>query len=156
LENEIVINKYVSPVSLKGNETSVKNLFKDKKQLLHILIHELIHYAFTEYEYTDDGNEPSNWTVGLCSKESTSSYAEKEYYKKWKIDEWLDEVLTERLAMHVSGWEKTGALLYENNVRERDKPVFEKIKEKIINGPILFEDIVKALYYHNGKFFLDY
>lgn len=153
-DNEIVINKYVRPI-VAGNKTvEVIDLLKDKKRLRHIITHELIHYAFTEYEYAEGDEKPVHWTVGLCSEENTTTHVDKKSNVKWKIDEWLDEVLTEKLAMHFSGWSKMGVLLYENNISNDDKYIFELVKKKLTKGPLILEDIVNALYYHNKDIFL--
>ena len=154
-DSEIVINKYAVPISDEGEEAEVMNLFADKKRLRHNIVHELVHYAFTEYEYADGSETPVSWTVGLCSQENTSHHVGKKYDKKWKTEEWLDEVLTERLAMHISGWTKSGLTLYENNVGKKDKHIFEKVKDRLINGPLVFENMVEALYRHDKDIFLN-
>lgn len=153
--NEIIINKYVEPIVLEGKEPYLLNLFDDKNRLRHIIAHELIHYAFAEYEYSNDKEEPTGWTVGLCSEENTANPVEKLSGTKWKVEEWLDEVLTERLAMHISGWAKTDTMLYENNISDEDKNIFEQVKQKLTVGPVVFESIVNALYYHDKSIFLD-
>lgn len=153
--NAIIINKYVKPIPLENKEPNVINLLENRKHLRHIVVHELIHYAFTEFDYSDDDDTPVSWKVGLCSKENTTNHVDKLSNKKWKIDEWLDEVLTERLALHISGWMVTGAMFYENNISDDDKCIFEKVKQKIIVGPVELESIVNALRYHDKKIFLD-
>ena len=112
-DNIIVINKYVMPISSKSCESI--NLFKNKKSLEHILIHELIHYAFTEYTY-GKGKKPKSWVVGLCSPEDMHKSVEKGFDKIWGLDEWLDEALTEYLAMNISGKLRKNALLHEENI----------------------------------------
>lgn len=155
-DNEIVINKYALPIVANDKQAEVINLFKDKKRLRHVVLHELIHYAFTEYIYSEDNEKPVGWTVGLCTEENTASHVEKEANKKWKTDEWLDEVLTERLTMHFSGWAKTGMPLYQNNISEDDMDTFKLVKDKLINGSAFFDDIVNALYHHDKNIFLKY
>lgn len=152
-DNEIVINKYVEPIVFGDKVPYLLNLIDDKNRLRHIIAHELIHYAFTEYEYTGDKDKPISWTVGLCAEENTANPVEKLSSKKWKVDEWLDEVLTERLAMHISGWAKTDTMLYEKNISDEDKNIFEKVKQKLTVGPVVFDSIVNALYYHDKSIF---
>lgn len=67
----------------------------------------------------------------------------------------MDEVLTERLTMHISGWTKTDTMLYENNISDEDKNIFEKVKQKLTVGPVKFDSIVNALYYHDKTIFFD-
>lgn len=152
---EIIINKYVIPIVDDDKPNYVMNLIEDRKRLFHIVIHELIHYAFTEYHYADGETTPQSWTVGLCSKEDTSTSVNKQCGKKWEVDEWLDEMLTERLAMTVSGFNKTAVMFYEDNVKDEDKPFYDKVKDRFINGPLDIKNILYALYYHDKKYFFD-
>ena len=126
--NEILMNKYVEPIVIERKEPYLLNLLDDISRLRHIIEHELIYYAFAEYEYSNDKDEPTGWTVGLCSEENTANHVQKLYGTKWEVDEWLDDVLTERLAMHISGRTKTDTVLYENNISDEDKNIFEKVK----------------------------
>lgn len=153
--NEIIINKYVAPIISGDKEPYIMNLLKEKKRLRHIVVHELLHYAFTEYKYADDEELPVSWTVGLCSEENTTNPVDKQFGKKWKIDEWLDEVLTERLAKHISGWTKTATMLNEENISDEDKHIFENVKRKLTENPNELKNIVSALFYHDMNIFLE-
>ena len=132
----------------------MKNLLKDKRRLRRLVLHELIHYAFTEYEYLNGGDKPSCWKVGLCSREKTASKPIKSLNKKWKIDEWLDEVLTEAVAIFISG-AKSGNLRYcEEFVYKKDAQMHERVCNKFTGGTVYFEDIINALRYHDKDIFL--
>ena len=58
--------------------------------------------------------------------------------------------------MHISGWTETGTMLYENNISDGDKHIFEKVKQILTVGPVELESIVNALYYHDMSVFLDH
>ena len=155
-DNEIVINKYAEPICYTGVKLDVLNLLKDKKRLRHIIVHELIHYAFTEYKYTKERQEPTEWRVGLSPWENTDNPVDKSFDKKWGLDEWLDEVLTETLARYITGWPiKHTIQLYEQNLSDEHNDTLEKVKQRFVDGPVVIENIINALYYHDKSIFLD-
>lgn len=152
---ELHVNKYVFPLCEDGAHLDMRNMLKNRRLLEHTVTHELIHFAFTEYKYDGESDVPVGWTVGLCPPENVGEYIDFSADAKWITGGWLDEILTERLALHVSGYKKTGALVRGYNVSDGDKAFYDKVMEKLRVGPVSLESILSALYYHDKKYFIE-
>lgn len=158
-KNQVRIYKYCKPYT----NNSIVNILDNPKFVESILTHELLHYSFTtfSYETINDEQRLKNYQVGLrkeilSSQElSAKEYAELDRYR------WLDEILTELLAVVISGTNHISGIYleyYQQLVKKEDMQIFYSLIHHIENGVIdntFLKTCIDSLSSHNPQIIID-